>query len=701
MQPFSRLPISQKLIVLLMLISSAVLLLATAGFALNDWQTTQRQARETLQAQAEIVSKNTIAALMFSDPDAAHRNLLSLQQHPDLVLAVLYDNEGTPFASYPAEPDSVPALPEHRSGLLEDNLYVVQPIQMDQELLGYTLLISDLSSLNNKQLQQLGIVVVVFFLSLIVAVLLSRRVQRVISDPISELAHAVRTITLTKRYDLRIERRSEDEIGGLAQDFNRMVEQVQHRDNELQQARQELENKVRERTAELLELTRKLEHQAYHDSLTGLPNRTTFDSSLQKAINYCSHRQEGLTVMFLDLDRFKDINDSLGHDMGDQLLIEISRRLKGCLRSSDILARLGGDEFAVLAMGTCPETASGIAGKLISTIQHPIPIDGYKLQVTTSIGISIYPTDGEDAATILKHADMAMYAAKEAGKNQFRFFAAQMNQQSERRLQLEHKLQSAIRNNLFELYYQPKWCCKTDTIIGVEALIRWQDHEEGFISPAEFIPLAEDCGLISAIDHWVINTACQQIGQLQAQPDILRFSLSVNCSPANLIQQDLYQRIEQVLTDTAFPARQLELEITETVVATENSSLLRQLQAIRDLGVSISIDDFGVAYSSLSRLKKLPITTLKIDRSFVQDIGLDQDDEVIVKTVIDMAHNLNLSVVAEGVETQQQYQFVTEHGCDQVQGFFLGKPMPLAQLASLLQQNSWPTDKLDAPSTQP
>lgn len=689
MQLFSRLPISKKLILLLVLISTAVLTLATAGFVINDWYTSRKQVSESLRSEASIISHNSVAALVFNDPEAAHRNLESMQQLPDLVLAVLYDAKGAPFASYPAETAEIPDLPSDSEGQLNQMFYVVEPITLEQELVGYTLLIRDLSSLNKKRFHQLGIAAAVFLLSLIVALLLSRKVQKVISDPIRDLTDTVRKITETQRYDLRVISNTEDEIGSLGQDFNRMIEQIQSRDSELLKAHQLLENKVRERTAELLDLTKKLEYQAYHDSLTGLPNRTTFDSSLQKGINFCSHRDEGLTVMFLDLDRFKDINDSLGHEMGDQLLVEISDRLSRNLRSSDMLARLGGDEFAVLIMEACPKTATKVATKLIEAIRQPIPIDGYKLQVTTSIGISMYPTDGKDAATILKHADMAMYAAKGAGKNQLRFFAAEMNQQSERRLQLEIKLHHAIRDNQFKLYYQPKWCSRTDQITGVEALIRWYDPEEGFISPAEFIPLAEDCGLISAIDQWVLQRACREIGQLSEQQH--SFSLSVNCSPANLIQQDLDKRIEKTLNETLFPAHRLELEITETVLASENNTLLNQLHAIRKLGVSLSIDDFGVAYSSLSRLKKLPITTLKIDRSFIQDIGQDQDDEVIVKTMIDMAHNLNLAVVAEGVETEQQYRYVVEHQCDHIQGFLLGKPMPLNQLEALLKQQSQPT----------
>ncbi|WP_417225685.1 EAL domain-containing protein [Amphritea sp.] len=685
---FKTLPLRKKLILLLLLISSTVLTLATAGFAINDWYDSKRQVIENLRSQADIISNNSTAALTFGDSDSVRMTLESLENVKSIVLAVVYDADKQIFAQYSPNNAPIPALPDDLEGDIDGALYIIRPVSLDQETVGFTLLLTDLSYLKNRQFDQIGIAFVVFLLSLIVALLLSSVAQNIITRPITELASTARKITRTRNYKLRVRNRSEDEIGSLATDFNRMLEQIQSRENELQDARQLLENKVRQRTAELLRLTEQLEHQAFHDNLTGLPNRSTFDDKLNTAISYANRQDEQLAVMFLDLDRFKDINDTLGHDMGDQLLIELSSRLKKCLRGSDTLARFGGDEFAVLTLNTSQNHAADIAAKLIEEIKEPVVIDGLNLQVTTSIGVSIYPQDGRDATTLVKHADTAMYSSKAAGRNQFSFFDKQMNIRSERRIQLAQKLRHAIDNKLFKVYYQPKWCTRRSAIVGVEALIRWFDAEEGAISPEEFIPLAEDQGLIGQVDQWVMNRSCEDILQLR-QRFGKEIQLSVNFSPAHFIRRDLYNRIANVLSNTGFPGTALDLEVTETVMATENDSLLEQLDQIRTLGIEISIDDFGIAYSSLSRLKRLPLNTLKIDRSFIRDIGSDQDDEMIVKTIIDMAHNLNLKVVAEGVETEEQLAFVTQYNCDQVQGFLFSRPLPLDELIQLMEkQNS-------------
>lgn len=681
---FKHLPLRRKLMSLLLLISSTVLALATCGFALHDWYDSKLQVTESLRSQADIISTNSIAALTFGDEESARGTLESLKNVQDVVLAVLYDADKKLFAKYSPHDYSIPELPESTEGELDQALYVIRPVTMHQEVIGYTLLLSDLSNLKARQIEQMIIAFAVFLLSLIVALLLSSVAQRIVTRPISELASTARKITRTRNYQLRVHNRSKDEIGSLATDFNQMIGQIQARDNELEQARQLLEEKVKDRTAELLLLTQQLEHQAFHDSLTGLPNRATFDNNLSTAISYAERRNEQLAIMFLDLDRFKDINDTLGHDMGDQLLVELSSRLSQCLRSSDTLARLGGDEFAVLSVNTSQDNATDIATKIIQAIQDPIEIREFNLQVTTSIGISIYPTDGSDATTLIKHADTAMYCSKAAGRNQFSFFARQMNIRSERRILLAQKLRQAIKEQLFEVHYQPKWCTNRRKIIGVEALIRWFDNQEGAISPDEFIPLAEDQGLIGLVDLWVMTQACQDMLKVRQQFGD-HIQLAVNFSPAHFIRRDLYERIDGILTKTAFPGSALELEITETFMATENESLLKQLHQIRSLGVQISIDDFGIAYSSLSRLKRLPLNTLKIDRSFIRDIGSDRDDEVIVKTIIDMAHNLNLKVVAEGVETEEQLAFVQQYNCDQVQGYLFSPPLPLEQLIQLME----------------
>lgn len=683
---FNRQPLKQKLLALLMIISCTVLSLATLGFAINDWSSSKADLYDRMRSQGSLIGSNSLAALAFGDVVAAQKTLSTLSSEEDIIAAVLYDQSNQHFADYQRRPTQLPAQPPSAPyGIQEDALYIVQPVQLDNDIIGHVLILSEQRKWQEQQIQRLAVVFGLFMLSMLVAVLLSDVVQRVVTGPILKLANTARKITETRNYELRAEKLSEDEIGNLADDFNEMLNQIQLRDEELQAAQAHLEEKVHERTLELEELAAQLKFQAFHDTLTGLANRSTLDHNLQSAILYAQRHQTRFAVMFLDLDRFKGINDTLGHSVGDKLLVEMSRRLRECLRQSDTLARLGGDEFAVLVMDSSENGAAEVASKLIHAISQPVNIDGYNLQVTTSIGISLYPHDGTNASALLKNADTAMYASKEKGRNQFSFYVAEMNIRTERRMLLESKLRNALVNKAFQLHYQPKWDTQSQTMVGVEALIRWHDTEEGFISPAEFIPLAEDCGLIGAIDDWVAKQACQDILSLfgGAEPPLM---LSVNFSPAHFMRDNVYTRIAETLRSTGYPGHRLELEVTETLVASEIASVYEDLNSIRQLGVEISIDDFGVAYSSLSRLKQLPLNTLKIDRSFIQDIGNDQDDEVIVRTIIDMAHNLNLKVIAEGVETPQQFEFIKKHNCDQVQGYLFSKPVPLEQLAQMMDR---------------
>ncbi|MCP4598038.1 EAL domain-containing protein [Neptuniibacter sp.] len=677
--------IRKKLTILLFISSCSVLLVATIGFAVSDWINSRNVLVNHLQSQASVVGNNSVSALLFNDRESATGTLSSLREEVNIVAAYLYDGDKAEFASF-KRLDHLPSAswPTDRSGLVDGFLYTKHEIHWENEQLGYVVLYSEMESWQQQQLERVMALAWLFLGALIVAIFIANTAQSVITTPILKLADTVRNITRTRDYQLRADKVSHDEIGTLADDFNEMLHQIQSRDSELQQARDHLEDKVRERTDELYELTKKLEHQAFHDPLTGLANRAMLDESLQGAINFAQRQGQQLSLFFLDLDRFKGINDSLGHDVGDKLLINLGRKLKQNLRSSDTLVRLGGDEFAVLLQDTTPREAADVAQKLIEAISEPVDVDGYNLQVTTSIGISVYPEDGNTASAILKNADTAMYSSKEAGRNQFSFYAREMNERTERRMRLENKLRTAVRHSHFEVYYQPKWDCRSLKPIGLEALIRWNDAEEGFISPAEFIPLAEDCGLIGMIDQWVMKTACNELLELyDGKPELL---LSVNYSAAHFLRKDVSQQVTEMLAETGYPADKLELEITETVIASEMEGIYEQLGEIRELGVEISIDDFGVAYSSLSRLKQLPLNTLKIDRSFIQDIGQDDDDEVIVRTIIDMAHNLNLKVVAEGVETEHQYQFVNRYGCDAVQGFLFGKPHPLTELRDVLSK---------------
>ena len=680
--------IRKKLMLVLLLSSSSALIISAVGFMASDWLSQQESMVERLRAIAGIIGTNSVAALTFEDSLTAQKTLSILKEEADIVSATLFTEQGLMFASFQRNVDAaLQVLPGNTSGYIDDKPYVVVPVKLEDAVIGSILLVSDQSYWQQRQLFHLIIALGVMLLSLIISLIISSRMQRVVSEPILKLAKTARQITVGNDYSMRAKKISSDEIGRLADDFNGMLDQIQAKDRELQKAKEQLENKVSVRTQELTELTKQLEHQAYHDTLTGLANRITFDNRLQLAIEQSQRYDRQLAVLFLDLDRFKIVNDTLGHAVGDSLLIEVAERFSTCLRASDTLARLGGDEFAVLLIdinGT--GEAVDVAQKLRTVISEPIEVDGFSLHVSTSIGISLCPDDGDSAKIILKHADTAMYRSKDNGRNQITFFSPEMNVRASRRLELENKLRDVIHNQSLQVYYQPRCDTASQEIIGVEALVRWNDPEEGMIEPSEFIPLAEECGLIDDIDAWVMQTACCEVLQWYQgeEPEI---SLAVNFSPTQFSRKDAHGIVKRVLEQTGFPGSRLELEITESLFGQDGVGITDTLKKISELGVEISVDDFGTAYSSLSRLKQLPLDTLKIDQSFVRDLGEDLDDEVIVRTIITMAHNLNLKVVAEGVETEAQYNYVKQHGCDVVQGYLFGRPVPGEDMVKLLAKS--------------
>ena len=421
----------------------------------------------------------------------------------------------------------------------------------------------------------------------------------------------------------------------------------------------------------------RIRHQATHDSLTGLPNRNLLSDRLQQAIHHAQRNGDIAAVAFIDLDHFKFINDSLGHPVGDELLKVVAARLKSCMRATDTVARQGGDEFVlVLSNQKNLEGVTDTIRRIIAVIAEPSTVNELELHVTCSVGISVYPADGHDADTLLRNADSAMYKAKELGRNNFEYFAAEMNMHATQRLEMLTSLRHAVANEEFVLHYQPKIDLASGKIVGAEALVRWCSPARGMVSPGFFIPLAEESGLIIAIGEWVLRTACAQnvAWQKAGHPSI---PISVNLSPRQLVREDIVDLVAEVLRESGLAPHYLELEITETVVMRDVDKSLVTLKKLKELGVKISIDDFGTGYSSLNYLKRFPVDTLKIDRSFVSDIATDQDDAAIVKAVISLAHILNLRVVAEGVEAEEQHRFLLENGCDEVQGYHFGKPIPV------------------------
>jgi len=430
----------------------------------------------------------------------------------------------------------------------------------------------------------------------------------------------------------------------------------------------------------------RIHHLAHHDTLTDLPNRFSLHSRLSQAIVGARRDNHVLAVMFLDLDHFKTINDTLGHPFGDRLLIEVARRLKSCVRESDVVARLGGDEFVVVMtdIGDTPIGAvSAMAGKFMHRLTQPCLIDGREIHVAPSIGIAVFPDDGEDADTLMKNADVAMYHAKSRGRRNFQFFAASMNVAAAERVELEGALRQAIEGGDLRLHYQPQIDAATGRVIGVEALVRWQHPERGLVPPGKFIPLAEETGLIEPLGQWVLDAACGQLWALRRQGGY-KLRMAVNLSARQLRQEDLVDHVRDLLAKYDIDAGELELEITESVAMENPNVTIGILRQLRDLGVELAIDDFGTGYSSLAYLKLLPIQRLKLDRSFVSEIETDHNDAIICSATIALAHSLGLEVVAEGVETEQQLTYLRYLGCDLIQGYYFSKPLAEDDLVRFL-----------------
>jgi len=431
-----------------------------------------------------------------------------------------------------------------------------------------------------------------------------------------------------------------------------------------------------------------LEFQATHDALTGLPNRGLLEDRLRQAIGYAHRNGSLVAVAFIDLDRFKVINDSLGHGSGDEVLMRVSRRIRGALREIDTVARQGGDEFVVvLAEQPTVESVVAVVERIIEEVAQPVTIDGRELYVTCSVGIALYPTDGGDVTTLLRNADAAMFSAKERGRNSFQFYAPNMNALALERLAMEGSLRRATEREEFEVHYQPRVDIRSKQIVGMEALVRWRDAELGFVPPAKFIPVAEEANLINQIGEQVLRAACRQAREW-VDLGFNGLSVSVNLSARQFRQGHLVSTIESALAESGLEAERLELELTESTIMGHGQEFVGMLADLKKLGVRVAIDDFGTGYSNLSYLSRFPIDSLKIDRSFVSEVATDQQHALLAKAVISLGHSLRLKVVAEGVETAEQLDFLRHHGCDEVQGYFFSKPVPPDEFTRMLAR--WP-----------
>ncbi len=523
--------------------------------------------------------------------------------------------------------------------------------------------------------QMAGAGAVVGFL-VIIAVLTTLLVTRRLVAPMRHLMRAARAVG-AGRLDVYVPAGSRDELGLLTHTFNHMTQRLAESQSQVTSYQRTLEDKVAQRTRELELATAQAYKLAQHDILTGLPNRSLLNQRLRQILAQAQRDGTQVACLFLDFDHFKRINDTLGHDAGDHLLQAIAQRLTGAVRESDTVARLGGDEFVVILPGIDPAhdgyEVMTVLARVRQAFDAPFRLADQTPTLTCSIGVAIFPTDAPDAVTLIKQADTAMYAAKDAGRNSYRFFTADMNAKVQLRLQLETDLRRGLIDDEFFLVYQPQIELRTGRARGVEALLRWRDPVRGVIGPDEFISVAEESGMIQALGARVLRDACRQMVQWHGMDMPLR--LSVNLSVQQLQHENWLAVVEDALRGSGLAARHLELEITESVIITHPDKVVATLVKLKEMGVSITIDDFGTGYSSLSYLARLPIQGVKIDQRFVHGLHRNRSDEAITQAIVALSHSLGLRCIAEGVESPAQFQFLRDHGCDEAQGFLIARPL--------------------------
>lgn len=544
--------------------------------------------------------------------------------------------------------------------------YLVRGVPTEDDLYLFTTY-PESELLSRTQTLAAQVALVTLIVSVLAAAMLFTIVRYLLVGPLSNLTVAAREIgrgNLEPKLDIE----TEDEIGSLAQGFKEMGQNLKrYRDQ--------------------------ISYLAYHDNLTGLPNRLMFREYLSHALANARRHKEKLALLFLDIDNFKQINDSLGHEVGDQLLRMFADRLGACLREEDYVsrsnvARLGGDEFLILLSGfDHPHAAGSVARRIIDPFEAPVELEGQEFHITVSVGVTVAPDDGDDVDTLIKNADTAMYHAKRQGKNSFHYFSPDMNIEAVERVSIEGHLRRALERDQLSLVYQPQVKVHTGEVVGLEVLLRWEHPELGAVPPERFVPIAEETGLILPIGEWVLTTACEQASRWQ-ESNLKPVTIAVNLSAIQLARQDVSGLVKRCLESTNLDPHWLQIELTETSVMQTSEQATSMLQEIKALGVKVSLDDFGSGYSSLSYLRRLRLDTLKMDRGFVQDLSAGSDDAAIVRAIVALARTLNLEVVAEGIETVEQLEMVCEAGCDYAQGFLIVPPMPAHEIESFLGTDS-------------
>lgn len=680
---YEQLSFFKKQLLVATVVTSITLALASVllyGKYVSDHKT---RLLENLYGKAQLMAATSRSALLFGDTQAASEVLSSLKSFPATQYAMLLDKDNNLFASYQRDPEK--RLPDYQElqNKLDSSTYLTvhHPVRMDNEVIGYVIMESDSDALSDQRGNYLLILALVFIVSLSVSFFLHWRLQAFLAAPMNKLVELVGYVARNRRYNRRVRLKGSDELGTLITGVNSMLDTIEEHEKQLHAHSERLESLVALRTEQLF-------NRANYDALTQLPNRHLLVDRLNHGIDNASRENSQMALMFLDLDRFKYINDNLGHAVGDDLLVQVAEKLSSVVRKADSVCRWGGDEFIILLEHLhSKEDIIPLAEQIIFTLSEPIELSGNQLHISTSIGIARFPDDGTDASTLLRHADVAMYRAKEKGLSQYCFFEHDMIDGSLERLTLEHKLRLALENKSFHLVYQPQICTETGRVCGIEALIRWQDDELGLLNPVQFLPVAEDVGLMHSLSLWVLEEACGQNASWQAL-GCEQTRVAVNLPASFIMHPNAVEQITQILEKTGLSAKSLEIEITENTFISNTEHAIRVLEQLRQMGINIAVDDFGTGYSSMSYLRDLPVGTLKIDGSFVRQMGVDNINDGIIQSIITLGKSLGLSLIAECVENQQQATQLKDMGCDMIQGYYFSRPLSVEDTTEFLLARS-------------
>ncbi|CAM2907603.1 putative bifunctional diguanylate cyclase/phosphodiesterase [Pseudoalteromonas distincta] len=650
---FSLNTMSKKLLFILMSVALVSTATVTIVFSAYEITSAKEEQIESLGSLSKMLSPNITTALMFDDMDAVQELINPILIRSDVISIMVTSMTGEQLVIAQTEDEEV-----------KQSIEVNTPLQLDMHDYGVLKIRANNSYIQDRITFYFKFIMILMVLTFAISLILSLLLRRRFLNPILYLAQTASKITTSHDYSLRAKQLSQDEVGQLTSCFNDMLYNIEQRENSL-------ENQVRLRTNELENANIQLQQYAYQDGLTDLPNRRYFYEKLQSLVSV-----EGMkfALIFIDLDGFKEVNDSLGHDYGDLLLHQVGARLQSCITSRDTVARLGGDEFTLILEGVnSPDEASQIAEAIKNSLMQSIKIKKETVFVTASIGLTFFPTDGSTVEELVKRADQAMYLSKNKGRNRYEFFSYTIEEKATEKRRLIEEMRIAITHNQFELYYQPIFSIDGKSVPKAEALIRWNHPDRGLIGPNEFIPVAEKNGLINDIGQWVKSQAIQDTVQFNVLSK-QTIQISVNTSPLEIDRAGCW--VDDWIAaskEYQLPAKTILIEVTENTLMDPDSSIQRQLKRLSAIDIDIAIDDFGVGYSSLAYLQRLDIDILKIDRSFINDLESNDNSIALVKAIITMAHNLDVMVVAEGVETQKQYDLLKQLTCDYIQGYIFSK----------------------------